>query len=305
MSTFLKCIAPPLLDPPPLSFFFSPPLFFLSPSFLFLPVKKSRNFYPSPLSPPLIFLSLFPLPPCDFSRNFSPPPQEKSMPQFFFNIKLWECSNHYHYHFNTEEENMSSTQDNPLPLPRDSGGIKRTTYPTDDGPEAKRLEEAFEEAIVCAICQRTPRSAPIFCCSEGHIICELCKENLVVKSCPLCRCKNISNRNLAVEKILEDMEKAGKTFICRNEGCNVKDIPSKLKIHELNCDHRLVTCVAQSWSGCTWVGPFQDLKQHIKDRPCAVTVPMQDLWRVLLSAQMEGPWQTGTWCLEAHLLYRK
>ena len=56
----------------------------------------------------------------------------------------------------------------------------------------------------CPVCLETPKSPPVYQCSNGHIHCQLCHPKL--KECPICRINLTGKnpiRNLAVEKIIE------------------------------------------------------------------------------------------------------
>lgn len=76
--------------------------------------------------------------------------------------------------------------------------------------ETGRLRELLE----CPVCldeMRPPKK--IFQCSNGHVICELCKSNPEVRSCPTCRVqfRGGSNfvRNIVAEKLARNTFEAG------------------------------------------------------------------------------------------------
>jgi E3 ubiquitin-protein ligase SIAH1 len=60
--------------------------------------------------------------------------------------------------------------------------------------------EDLKEVLECPVCLRVPRSAPIFQCVRGHIVCNECHAKL--ETCPVCRVPLGSTRSLISEKVL-------------------------------------------------------------------------------------------------------
>lgn len=87
---------------------------------------------------------------------------------------------------------------------------------------------SFQSSLECPICfdYYTP---PIRFCSNGHSICSFCAQSC--KNCYFCRNPlNPSSRNLALEKILENV-----SIHCKFEGCNETFPMSKLAEHNDMC----------------------------------------------------------------------
>ena len=59
----------------------------------------------------------------------------------------------------------------------------------------------LEEFLECPVCLEVPKSAPIYQCRNGHILCVKCKAKITV--CPSCQEPMGSTRNLLAEKLLE------------------------------------------------------------------------------------------------------
>jgi len=77
--------------------------------------------------------------------------------------------------------------------------------PTTELPTSRCEQTRVRELLECPVCleeMKPPKK--IFQCSNGHVICELCKNNPEVRSCPTCRVKfrgqNVV-RNIVAEKL--------------------------------------------------------------------------------------------------------
>ena len=60
--------------------------------------------------------------------------------------------------------------------------------------------EDLKDVLECPVCLRIPRSAPIFQCERGHVVCSECHPKLV--TCPVCRLPLGKTRSLISEKVL-------------------------------------------------------------------------------------------------------
>lgn len=86
----------------------------------------------------------------------------------------------------------------------------------------------FNDSLECPICFDfyTP---PIRLCQNGHSVCSLCAQSC--KFCPICRNSlNLSSHNIALEKILENIN-----VTCKFEGCNEQISLYKLSEHYNIC----------------------------------------------------------------------
>lgn len=122
------------------------------------------------------------------------------------------------------------------------------------------------EALHCPACFELPRTAPIYNCTRGHLICSNCKPRVTiilvyyflfkwnlyrsnelrfpliqVSACPLCRCGNIGQRNQFAERLLAKALD-GLVLDCKNkgEGCTCRDLAVKVAEHEKICVYREV-----------------------------------------------------------------
>jgi len=115
--------------------------------------------------------------------------------------------------------------------------------------------EDLKDVLECPVCLRIPRSAPIFQCERGHVVCSECHPKLV--TCPVCRLPLGKTRSLISEKVLARLPSQ-----CRfNEhGCTVELMKSELEVHEKECLYRLVRCVDLA---CHNKVPFIGLLDHM------------------------------------------
>ncbi len=142
-------------------------------------------------------------------------------------------------------------------------------------PEDKE-ENLFEESIRCPCCYKVPREGEIRGCPNGHFTCFSCNEKL--KSCPICRSRNISIRNRPVEEFLAKQAASGKMYKCQNDhlGCQEEETLVKIKEHEIDCSYRLVSCCGLYFNKCTYQGPYNSLMNHIVESNCGLLIPLQE-----------------------------
>ena len=98
--------------------------------------------------------------------------------------------------------------------------------------------------LECPVCLETPKSPPVYQCSNGHIHCQPCRPKL--KECPICRIKLTGKnpiRNLAVEKIIEKFN-----IKSRRPETDTEETPSKrLKREEIPENRREIWTGGLSW----------------------------------------------------------
>lgn len=140
----------------------------------------------------------------------------------------------------------------------------------------KKLEERIGGILCCTVCLDLPSTA-IYQCNNGHLMCAGCFQHLLAdarlkdeqSTCPNCRCeisKSSCSRNLAVEKTLSELPAS-----CQY--CNELFARNCVEGHQRNeCIERPSKCSYQR-IGCTWEGPFHELKEHDDNcghpnRPC-------------------------------------
>ena len=78
-------------------------------------------------------------------------------------------------------------------LARDSGDFSEDK--TSQPPAVRALPRSTYKLLECPVCLELawpPRK--IFQCREGHIVCDTCKANPNIKTCPICRISFSDNR---------------------------------------------------------------------------------------------------------------
>jgi len=113
--------------------------------------------------------------------------------------------------------------------------------------------------LECPVCFES-MMPPIFQCSEGHLICNVCRPKIT--KCPTCRKElgNIRNRALeqCVAKVLLPC-----SFACN--GCPEKIRVRDMKKHLEVCKYRSYAC-PRSRSKCSWEGPIDSISDHLVNR---------------------------------------
>ncbi|XP_065191360.1 E3 ubiquitin-protein ligase Siah1-like [Sycon ciliatum] len=98
---------------------------------------------------------------------------------------------------------------------------------------------------------------PIIQCNSGHLVCSQCRAKLTC--CPSCRGPLGSIRNLAMERVAEDV-----LFPCkfRTNGCPQAFRFNKKKEHEDLCEFRPYMCPCPG-AQCKWQGNLDGVLQHL------------------------------------------
>ena len=103
--------------------------------------------------------------------------------------------------------------------------------------------ESINELIQCPICF-DPMLSEIFTCSNGHSICNQCKDRLNSETCPSCKenyncCNKKINRNLTLEYLIFNTMLPCKY---KHNGCPVSTIGHQRKQHLKTCKYRSIQC---------------------------------------------------------------
>lgn len=115
--------------------------------------------------------------------------------------------------------------------------------------------EDLKDVLECPVCLRIPRSAPVYQCERGHVVCNECHPKLA--TCPVCRLPLGKTRSLISEKVLAKMPSACKYF---EQNCAIELMKADLEVHEKECLFRLVHCVDLA---CHQRVPFVKLLDHM------------------------------------------
>ena len=72
----------------------------------------------------------------------------------------------------------------PPPHPQDSKNLIQP-WSVIQREEKERFLRELQDSVECPVCFSIPRTPPVPCCQNGHVICTRCKEKVEV--CPTCR----------------------------------------------------------------------------------------------------------------------
>jgi len=170
---------------------------------------------------------------------------------------------------------------------------------TDGAAPAKRANTETESRAIdlykrleCPVCFESPRSGPIYNCSNGHVLCKECVRNLI--TCPVCRDPSMQNRNLVAEELLGDYLKV-KHIKCRSaaHGCDFEALLPAVALHEESCGHSQVSCMRRllqrQGGNCKWTGKFSELESHLRANKCAVMNVLHPNRRCHFNTLGDGP----------------
>jgi len=113
----------------------------------------------------------------------------------------------------------------------------------------------LKDLLECPVCIKMPRNGPIYQCEKGHCVCSDCRSKLT--RCPVCRIPLGNTRSLIYEKMLEQLPHSCKF---EEHGCQTQDTNQAIKVHERDCQHRLVNCI---WLRCKTQVPMSQFLKHI------------------------------------------
>ena len=115
--------------------------------------------------------------------------------------------------------------------------------------------DEIEEVLECVICLEFPKTAPIYQCDNGHVLCNSCHGR--VSDCPTCRGRLGKVRNLAIEKIIAKFP-----IPCKfnKYGCEVILEKTKLSGHEFICRYKPASCPV---SNCSTIFSGLEIMEHL------------------------------------------
>jgi E3 ubiquitin-protein ligase SIAH1 len=146
-----------------------------------------------------------------------------------------------------------------------------------NGPSTIELLSAFE----CPVCMEY-MLPPYLQCPQGHLVCGNCRPK--VNCCPTCRGAAPAIRNLAMEKIANNMY-----FPCKfaTSGCTQQFVHTEKVEHEEICEYRPYSCPCPGAS-CKWQGNLQDVMAHLmKTHKSITTLQGEDI--VFLATDINLP----------------
>ena len=89
----------------------------------------------------------------------------------------------------------------------------------------------LRDRVECPVCMEVPKTAPIYVCSNGHVVCVSCVRN----TCPVCRTRMVRKNNILALTVVKNIEHQCKD--CYQD----LDFESLIQ-HQKECEHRLVKC---------------------------------------------------------------
>lgn len=116
------------------------------------------------------------------------------------------------------------------------------------------------EVVECPVCYSVPKFAPIYRCSNGHVLCRDC--NRKISKCPSCKVDLHNERCLISEKLIATL-----LFSCKyiDYGCMAEKKANELEVHEISCVYRKVKCPQLGIVNCKEYVHVSNLVDHLKD----------------------------------------
>lgn len=169
----------------------------------------------------------------------------------------------------------------------------------------KKGEDSLEEVLdmlKCPVCLSYSSILPVYTCSNGHFICNSCRNGMAsteceecLRACQYCRvgwshprcpndCKNCPGKcPLCRDHKLRENTFAGK--IAHNllkdvlgecqfavHGCKRKGVLGTVARHEERCPYREEHCPAKHQGVCTWIGSMIKMDKHFMEHQCVQVV---------------------------------
>merc|ERR1719431_22981 len=111
----------------------------------------------------------------------------------------------------------------------------------------------LKKMVECPICLDVPRKGPIFMCSNGHFLCEKCRQ----EDCPTCREVMGDHKSILAVAVIENI-----LHDCKFVECEQNYPFHEIEEHEKNCKHRIVCC--PYYSCCTEKVSLPKLLDHLE-----------------------------------------
>ncbi|XP_023332260.1 uncharacterized protein LOC111704281, partial [Eurytemora carolleeae] len=126
--------------------------------------------------------------------------------------------------------------------------------------EKERFLRELQDSVECPVCFSIPRTPPVPCCQNGHVICTRCKEKVEV--CPTCR---IPMSNCVSQVAATIIQRIQHPCDFREAGCDTRCDISSIDEHEESCGFRLVRC--PHWA-CDELVSLTSLTSHVISSEC-------------------------------------
>ena len=128
----------------------------------------------------------------------------------------------------------------------------------------RRLVQELQSSLECPVCLETIRSAPVKCCRNGHLICNVCITRAQI--CPTCRAPmGISMSMKCVSHVANRLiDLLPHPCTNKDRGCPVEELLTVLTAHETECRYRDVRCPV---GYCPDTVPMSSLATHLSSQP--------------------------------------
>jgi hypothetical protein len=131
----------------------------------------------------------------------------------------------------------------------------------------------LEDLLECTACLSIPHAGtPIYECSNGHIICSNCDEQITNQTCPTCKVVFwVKKRNLIAEKLIDRFDDEVPCIFSKDENRHTVK-KSMIREHEASCGSRQVKCPWPWWYICGKSMNLDQLVDHAKQKHGSQTV---------------------------------
>ena len=128
----------------------------------------------------------------------------------------------------------------------------------------RKLVQELQSSLECPVCLETIRSAPVKCCRNGHLICNVCITRAQI--CPTCRAPmGISMSMKCVSHVANRLiDLLPHPCTNKDRGCPVEELLTVLTAHETECRYRDVRCPV---GYCPDTVPMSSLATHLSSQP--------------------------------------
>jgi len=126
--------------------------------------------------------------------------------------------------------------------------------------ESERFLKELQDSVECPVCFSIPRAPPVPCCSNGHVICNKCKDKVDV--CPTCR---VTMTNCVSQVAATIIQRIQHPCDWRDAGCPERCDINSIHGHEERCGFRQVRC--PHWA-CDEQTALTDLTNHVISAEC-------------------------------------
>ena len=157
----------------------------------------------------------------------------------------------------------------------------------------------LRDRVECPVCMEVPKTAPIYVCSNGHVVCVSCVRN----TCPVCRTRMVRKNNILALTVVKNIQHQCKD--CYQDF----DFESLIQ-HQKECEHRLVKCPDIY---CDIMISLSSVKDHVVNGCVGKATIIEDIMPFNLYFWVNTPipvgnefcWNLKVVCFEKKLFFLK